>query len=172
MSNNARGLKFWVSAWLPVLIAILLVAIESTPTFGSDRTSGPLRHIWEWLFGPVGDRTWHYIHLAIRKSGHFTGFGLVGLTWFRAWWMTLPHASFLRVEIFAMIGTAIVASADEYHQSFLPNRSSSPRDVLLDCVGALVTMSAVHVFLKMRAPGMLARSGVERPRSEIVNAGK
>jgi VanZ family protein len=158
MSSSGRGPWFWVGAWLPVLLAILLVAIESTPYFGSDRTSGPLRYIWEWLFGMVSDRAWHYIHLAIRKSGHFMGFGLVGLTWFRAWWKTLPHASFLRVEIMAMIGTAIVASADEYHQSFLPNRTSSPRDVLLDCVGALVMMWAVHVFLKLRAPERLARA--------------
>lgn len=144
-----RRVSYWFSAWLPVVAAILLVAVESTSAFGSDRTSGPLRRIWEWLFGPVSERTWHAIHLAIRKSGHFTGFGLVGLTWFRAWRMTLPKASFLRVEIFAMIGTAIVASADEYHQSFLPNRTSSPRDVLLDCIGALAATMAARLCLKL-----------------------
>ena len=158
MSNSERGAKFRVSAWLPVLIAICLVAIESTPYFGSDRTSGPLRHIWESLFGPVSDRAWHIIHVLIRKSGHFTGFGLVGLTWLRAWWMTLPHAPFIRVEILAMIGTAIVASADEYHQSFLPNRTSSPRDVLLDCIGALAMMWVAHLILKLRSPEKLARA--------------
>jgi VanZ family protein len=158
MSSSERGAKFWISAWLPVLIAICLVAIESTPYFGSDRTSGPLRHIWESLFGPVGDRAWHIIHVLIRKSGHFTGFGLVGLTWLRAWWMTLPRAPFLRIELLAMIGTAIVASADEYHQSFLPNRTSSPRDVLLDCIGALVMMWVAHLILKLKSPDKLARA--------------
>ena len=146
-----RGARYWLRAWLPVLVAIALVAIESTPYFGSDCTSGPLRHVWEWLFGPVRDRTWHILHVLIRKSGHFTGFGLVGLTWLRAWRMTLSKASFLRVEIFAMIGTALVASADEYHQSFLPNRTSSPRDVLLDCIGALAMIAVAHRFLKRRA---------------------
>ncbi|HUH64732.1 MAG TPA: VanZ family protein [Terracidiphilus sp.] len=142
--------RYWLSAWLPVLVAILLVAIESTPAFGSDRTSGPLRQLWEWLFGAVSDHAWHILHALIRKSGHFTGFGLVGLTWFRAWRMTLAGASFLRVEILAMIGTALVASADEYHQSFLPNRTASLRDVLLDCVGALVTIAVAHQVLKRR----------------------
>lgn len=145
-----RRVRHWFSAWLPVAAAILLVAVESTPAFGSDHTSGPLRHIWEWLFGPVGERTWHSIHLAIRKSGHFTGFGLVGLAWLRAWRMSLPRASFFRVETLAMTGTALVASADEYHQSFLPNRTSSPRDVLLDCVGALVAIGVAHWLLKSR----------------------
>jgi VanZ family protein len=150
MSSSGRGFKFWLNAWLPVLVAILLVAVESTPYFGSDRTSGPLRHIWEWLFGAVGDSTWHVVHVLIRKSGHFTGFGFVGLTWMRAWRMTLPRASFLRVEFLAMIGTAMVASADEYHQSFLPNRTSSPRDVLLDCIGALVTIVVAHYWVRRR----------------------
>ncbi|MGA7340501.1 MAG: VanZ family protein [Terracidiphilus sp.] len=158
MSNSARGLKFWTSAWLPVAVAIALVAIESTAFFGADRTSPPLRHIWEWLFGPISEGRWHYIHLAIRKSGHFLGFGFVGLTWLRAWWITLPRAPFLRVEMLAFLGTALVACGDEYHQSFLPNRTSSPRDVLLDCIGALVTMSVVYLIIRQKSPEKLARA--------------
>jgi VanZ family protein len=159
MSNSGCGIKFWVNAWLPVLVAIGLVAIESTLFFGADRTSGPLRALWQWLFGPVTEHHWHIIHTLIRKSGHFTGFGLVGLTWLRAWRMTLPRASFLRIELLALAGSALVASADEYHQSFLPNRTSSPRDVLLDCTGALVTMCIAYLILRVKAPEWLAKAG-------------
>jgi VanZ family protein len=158
MSSSERGPWFWVKTWLPVVVAIGLVAIESTAFFGADRTSGPLRHIWEWLFGPVTDRHWHIVHVLIRKTGHFTGFGLIGLTWLRAWWRTLPHAPFFRIEMLAFIGTALVACGDEYHQSFLPNRTSSPRDVLLDCIGALVTMLVIHLYLRLKAPAKLARA--------------
>lgn len=158
MSSSERGLRFWVSAWLPVAVAIALVAIESTAYFGADRTSGPLRHIWEWLFGPVTDRHWHIIHVLLRKCGHFSGFGLVGLTWLRAWRMMLPAAPFLRIELLALAGCALIASADEYHQSFLPNRTSSPRDVLLDCIGALVVTYAAHWILRLRAPDRLTKA--------------
>jgi VanZ family protein len=150
MSNNALGVRFWIRAWLPVVVTSGLVALESTPWFGADRTSGPLRHIWEWLFGAVTNRHWHIIHMLIRKSGHFLGFGLVGLTWLRAWWMTLPRAGFFAVELLALAGSALVASADEYHQSFLPNRTSSPRDVLLDCFGALVVQTLVYLYTRSR----------------------
>jgi len=158
MSNSARGIKFWLKAWLPVVVAILLVAIESTAYFGSDQTSGPLRHIWERLFGPVANHHWYYIHVAVRKSGHFAGFGLVGLTWLRAWRMTIPRAPFLHLEFWALAGTALIAAADEFHQSFLPNRSSSPRDVLLDCIGAVMMMCVVQLFLKLKGPQKLARA--------------
>ncbi len=43
-----------------------------------------------------------------------------------------------RVEatILAIFSTALVASADEFHQSFLPSRTGTPLDVLLDTTGA------------------------------------
>ena len=36
-----RGPGFWISAWLPVAVGICVMALESTPAFGSDRTSAP-----------------------------------------------------------------------------------------------------------------------------------
>jgi len=40
----------------------------------------------------------------------------------------------------------MTASADEFHQSFLPNRTGTPWDVLLDCSGALAMQLLVYVF--------------------------
>jgi VanZ family protein len=36
----------------------------------------------------------------------------------------------------ALAGTALVASSDELHQTFLPNRTGSVRDVMIDGAGA------------------------------------
>ena len=47
-----------------------------------------------------------------------------------------------------LTGTALVASCDEWHQTFLPNRTGSPWDVLLDCCGALVMLLIVYIFLR------------------------
>jgi len=158
MSSSGRGARYWVSAWLPVAIAIGLVACESTTMFGADHTDGPLRHIWEWIFGHVGNERWRLIHAIIRKSGHFAGYGLIGLAWLRAWRKSLPAATFLRAASLALLGTALVASSDEFHQSFLPNRTASPYDVLLDCVGAVVLMTLAYLILRMRRRHRLARA--------------
>jgi VanZ family protein len=56
------------------------------------------------------------------------------------------------------MGTGLLASADEYHQTFLPNRTGSPRDVLLDCCGAIVMQGAVYVFMRLFRPKKLARA--------------
>jgi VanZ family protein len=147
MSSSPRGLKFWISAWLPVAVGIAVIVTESTPYFGSDRTSGPFRWLFQAIFGPVSDASWQVIHHLIRKSGHFLGYGLIGLAWLRAWRMTLTSARFLTHAALALLGTATLATWDEWHQSFLPNRTSSPWDVLLDCCGAFVLLSIARIAM-------------------------
>jgi VanZ family protein len=129
-------------------LAICVIAIESTADFGADHTSGPLRWLWQHLFGPVSNARWAMLHHDLRKTGHFLGYGTMGLLWLRAWWMSLPRAAFLLNAALALVGTAAVASLDEYHQSFLPNRTGIPSDVLLDCSGALVL---VLLYLLLRS---------------------
>lgn len=145
MLSSRRGLKFWISAWLPVAIGIAIIVMESTQYFGSDRTSGPFRWIFQAIFGPVSDAHWQVIHHLIRKTGHFLGYGLIGLAWLRAWRMTLPSLRFLTQAALALLGTGMLATWDEWHQSFLPNRTSSPWDVLLDCCGAFVLLSIARI---------------------------
>ena len=153
-----HGLKFWVSARLPVAIGVSVIVLESTELFGSEHTSGPLRWIWQTIFGTVGDASWQTIHHLIRKSGHFLGYGGIGLLWLRAWWMTLPRSRFLHDAFLALLGTAVVASCDEWHQAFLPNRTGSVWDVLLDCSGAIALQLAVYIYLRLTRPKKLARA--------------
>jgi len=157
--TRARRSRLWISAWLPVAVGITIIAMESTEYFGADHTSGPLRRIFEALFGPVGDASWETMHHFIRKSGHFLGYGALGLAWLRAWWMSLPRAQFLFDAELALAGTALVAICDEWHQRFLPNRTSSPLDVLLDCCGSLAMQWIVYIYLRLFHPRMLSMRG-------------
>jgi VanZ family protein len=158
MWSNRRSPKYWISAWLPVAVGIGVIMIESTEWMGADHTSGPLRWLFESIFGPVADARWELLHHFIRKSGHFLGYGAMGLLWLRAWWMTLPRSRFLHDAFLALLGTALVASADEWHQTFLPNRTGSPWDVLLDCCGAITLEVLVYVFMRIFRPKKLERA--------------
>ena len=151
MLSSRAGLKFWTSAWWPVAVGIAIIAMESTVYFGADHTSGPLRRIFQALFGPVSDARWDLLHHFIRKSGHFLGYGALGIAWLRAWRMTLPFCQIMIDAGLALVGTALVATCDEWHQSFLPNRTGTPYDVLLDCCGALVMLIIVYIILVRRS---------------------
>jgi VanZ family protein len=116
-----------------------------------------LRWLWEAIFGSVSPGEWDNIHHLIRKSGHFFGYGFIGLAWLRAWWMTLPRSDFFMDAFLALLGTATVASCDEWHQTFLPNRTGTPWDVLLDCCGALTLQLLVYLYMRTTRPKQLAR---------------
>ena len=165
MSSSRRGPGFWVSAWWPVAAGIAVIALESTKYFGADRTSHPLRALFEALFGPVGDPRWQQIHHYIRKSGHFLGYGGLGLIWLRAWRMTLSRFRFLPDAGLALASTALVASWNEWHQTFLPNRTGTPWDVLLDCCGTLFMLGVAFIFLRLRRPGLVHDRGLLHDRN-------
>jgi VanZ family protein len=140
--------------WLPVLAFAMVFAVESTPYFGADRTSDPLQRMVEAIFGYDVCVHWDLIHHLIRKSGHFMGYGIFSLICFRGFWITLQNAAFqllrqLWAHGLAIMATFLVASADEFHQSFLPNRCGQFSDVLLDCCGAVVL--CLVLFLGMQA---------------------
>ena len=132
--------------WLPVVLMLLVIARESTAAFGSVNTSPMLRPIYERLFGRVPDEAWDVIHHHIRKSGHFLGYGTLGLSWLRAflltWLQPFQHcvaAVWRRWSLqMAICCTALVASLDEVHQSYIPDRTGMVSDVLLDTSGAIV----------------------------------
>lgn len=158
-SERAR-LRAQLRAWLPVMAFLLVLAIESTPYLGADRTSAPLQRVVEMLFGYDVCAHWDLIHHIIRKTGHFLGYGCLFLVCFRGFWMTLRNAASrlprqLRAHGLAMLATFLAASADEYHQSFLPNRTGQFSDVLLDCCGAAVL--GLALFLSMRVIEALRR---------------
>ncbi|MDR3725007.1 MAG: VanZ family protein [Terracidiphilus sp.] len=155
MSSNRRNAAFWISTWWPVAVTTAVIAIESTQMLGADHTTGPLHRLFEFIFGTISAQSWDLIHFAIRKTGHFVGYGLVCLSWLRAWWRLFPSVSYFRCSALSLLGTFIVASADELHQAFLPNRGGHFSDVLLDCTGAAVLIFLNYIFLRLFLPHTL-----------------
>jgi VanZ family protein len=142
--------------WLPAALSVLMIALESTATFSASNTSQWLYPLWVRLFGPISPAHWAEVHHLIRKTGHFVGYGLVSVAFFYSWRQTLHRMAvkhwtlWRRASVLAVLCTLLIASLDEYHQSFLPSRTSSPRDVLIDLCGAiafqLVLLLAIQLF--------------------------
>ena len=63
--------------WLPVLVWSAVLLAASSECFSTDNTGSFLRT----LFGR--DLPWT-LHIALRKLGHLTGYGILGALWFRA----------------------------------------------------------------------------------------
>lgn len=128
-----------LKAWVAAILWLIVIAIESTAYLSAHNTSRILYPILHFLFGMDWARfqVWHFY---IRKGGHVVGYGILSFLLFRAWRATLPsenHAGWMpRWSAIAVLGTVIVASLDEWHQSFIPSRTGRWQDVVLDtCAG-------------------------------------
>jgi VanZ family protein len=169
--------RFLISTWLPVVVMLLVIVRESTSSFGGDHTGRILRPIWEALFGAVTNKQWDQIHHVLRKTGHFVGYGLQGLTWLRAWLRTWrPYFSWAAWKErwrwalqMALFTTMLVASLDEVHQSFLPNRTGMVSDVLLDTAGAalMLTIAFLGRWIKQKTAKDLRPIAVLSDRSLV-----
>jgi VanZ family protein len=135
--------------WFPAALSVLVIFLESTATMSSDNTSRFLYPLWVHLFGSISPAAWAEVHHFIRKTGHFVGYGMVSLAFFYSWWQTLHRMAlrhwnlWRRASVAAVLCTLLIAILDEYHQSFLPSRTSSPIDVCIDLSGAI----AAQLFL-------------------------
>jgi VanZ family protein len=120
-----------------------MIVLESTATMSASNTSQWLYPLWVKLFGPISAAHWDEVHHLIRKTGHFVGYGVVSLAFFYSWRQTLHRMAvkhwtlWRRASVLAVLSTLLIASLDEYHQSFLPSRTASPVDVGIDLCGAI-----------------------------------
>lgn len=161
-----RSALLWIVwIWLPVLLSLLVIGRESTDTFSSARTSDWLRHLAEALFGPIAQPAWERAHHAVRKTGHFVGYGIVGLCWLRAWLLTWlyplrlsPVGKWHRVAVLmALLCTMLSASVDELHQTYIPSRTGMVSDAWLDTAGAVALMLLASLFWRRASRGQHTR---------------
>lgn len=153
--HRLGAVRCFLHIWTPALIGVVIVLIESQPTFSAANTSSWLRPIWERYFGPIGTSAWEEFHHYLRKSGHFTGYGTLCVLFLRGWLLTFARNPALRTTawrwrswIFAVASTSMVACGDEFHQTFLPSRTGLFSDVVLDTCGGIVVSGIVLGVLR------------------------
>ena len=155
---NSSTHKF-IRYWLPVIVWIAVIFALSTDAFSAEHTGSVLEYIITHTIGPVETRTFEYIHFTTRKLAHVTEYGILGLLVFRAW-RGEHHGQFCAAWVRQALAIVMVAAAlDEFHQSFVPSRGSSPWDALLDTLGAALFLAVTFLAWKRKRP-TLAKSGL------------
>ncbi len=130
-----------VKYWLPVIVWACVISGLSTDTFSSEHTSVFIVPALRWLFPHATIETIKLMHAVIRKMVHFTEYFVLSFLLMRA--LRGQNRGWkLRWAIWAIVIAAGYACFDEFHQSFVPSRSASPWDALLDAMGASVAQLA------------------------------
>jgi VanZ family protein len=135
----------FLTYWLPPIAWVAVILTASTDAFSGANTAGVLERIMVWLTRhPIAPSTLDTMNFVIRKCAHLTEYGILGALTFRA--LRGEETSWrLRWAVWAIVLTACVASIDEIHQTFVPSRTGTWHDVVLDAAGATVAQILIRV---------------------------
>jgi VanZ family protein len=121
----------------PAFVWAIAISIFSSKYFSSSYTAGIIIPILHFLFPHASKDTLFLMHHLIRKSAHFIEYFILSLLLLRA--VRGDRQGFdWRWALSALAMAAAYAAMDELHQLFVPGRTASPWDVLLDTSGVVV----------------------------------
>ena len=128
----------------PLIIWAALIFIGSSSILSASHTSLLLRPVI-WLFPHISEATLALIHFMVRKAGHFTEYAILALLAARAF--RTSSRDLLRSRWFWVSLLLVVAYSlsDEFHQSFVPSRTPSIHDSMIDSLGGLTALVLVRI---------------------------
>jgi VanZ family protein len=130
-------MRVFIKFWLPVLIWMALIFSASADSHSYEHSSRIIMPLLRWLFPHLPESEREAIHHILRKCCHLAEYAVLGLLVFRALNHSrndLPPWSWPRVGG-ALLIIFLYASSDEFHQRFVPTRTSKFSDVLIDTAG-------------------------------------
>src|SRR5260370_41826274 len=142
---------------MSVIAWMCLMFVGSTDVLSAERRSRFHDPFLLWLDPHISAATIVSIHFALRKIGHLTEYAILAALLWRGLRGTFNTASKMALALSTFLAAAAFAASDEYHQSFVPSRTASAHDVMIDCVGAFVAVLLCFGFC--RAPKEEGRIG-------------
>lgn len=133
----------------PLIVWLVFIAFASTVEFSAANTSRIIRPLLLWFFPNISEGRIAFVHLLTRKTAHFTEFAILGLLSARAFSASSQYILRRRWFLAGLLLVVVWALLDEFHQSFVPSRTASLYDSLIDIAGGL---SALIGYAYLRGP--------------------
>lgn len=137
--------------YAPLILWIGVIFFLSGGQAAMSNTSRFIRPLLMFLFPDASEQTLLIYHGIIRKIAHPCVYAVLAYFAYRAFYFSPQN--FLRKFWFpvSLLLVFLIASLDEFNQSFLVSRTSSPYDVLLDTLGGFVMLTILFFINKRRA---------------------
>jgi VanZ family protein len=131
-----------VSRYGPLVAWAALIFIGSGSVLSAEHTS-ILLPIVKWLFPSASPEFLGTVHFLIRKAGHLTEYAILATLAARAF-RNSSHPALRRSWFWLSLFLAVLYSlSDEFHQSFVPSRTASIYDCMIDTTGGLIGLAIV-----------------------------
>jgi len=145
-TDGVAGWRLWLRFLLVLAWMALIFQLSATP----DLRTVPLAQRFHLLPSVLGLEMTNLLEFVLRKTAHMAAFGVLAWLSFRALAGARPSWSKGRLFAASLIFTVLYAASDEWHQTFVPTRSGSVRDVAIDTAGAVLALFTF--YLRHRRP--------------------
>ena len=142
--------------WVPALLWAILISYASTDAFSASHTSRFIIPVLHLLFPFASAETLERAHFVIRKTAHFSEYFIFSLFLMRGM-RGRDHGWKLRWAIWAVVIAAAYSALDEYHQSFVPSRTASPWDSMIDTTGAVAAQVLLWLWIWSHARHLMEK---------------
>src|SRR5436309_2007372 len=144
-------MKAFLKYWLPAILWMVLIFAGSSDVLSNANTSRFIVPFLHWLYPRISNEAVNAISIGIRKCGHVSEYLILAMLLWRALLQGANWRARLSILFVAtLLGCAAFALGDEFHQSFVPSRTPSPLDVLIDICGALVGLAVCWLFARRK----------------------
>jgi VanZ family protein len=136
-SPEPRRWRAIALSWGPAVIWMAVIFLFSTDYFSSANTTPLFAPILSRLFPDASAARIEQIIELTRKLGHYSEYFFLAILLMRA--LNAEHWGRLakRRLIWCIALATLYAASDEWHQAFVPSRTASPVDVMIDSFGAI-----------------------------------
>jgi VanZ family protein len=117
-----------------------IIFAGSTDLMSAEHTSRIIVPLLRWLFPAIAPLTVVRIEFLIRKAAHVSEYAVLAVLFYRAFVHTVFRSRRALSAGLVLLLCAAYAASDEFHQSFVPSRTSSLRDVMIDICGATLAV--------------------------------
>ena len=132
------------SRYAPLLAWLVFISYASSDSFNAGNTSRIIGPLVLWLFPNTSPETLLSIHIFTRKAAHFTEYAILAFLAARAF-RTSPRPALAKRWFLASLALVVAyALLDEYHQSFVPSRTGSIYDSIIDISGGLTALLLIQ----------------------------
>jgi VanZ family protein len=122
--------------WLPPILWTAVIFAASSGSFSSANTGGFLEKLIHAFAGDwLNETVIVVLHFIIRKLSHVVEYGILGILVYRA--VRADGKGWnIRWALTAILFAAVIGSLDEWHQAFVPGRTATAWDTVVDTLGA------------------------------------
>jgi len=142
-------MKTFIIYWLPPLIWMAII-FPSNGYLSSESTSYIIVPLLQWLLPHASQSTIDILHITVRKFAHFFNYAFLAFLLHRAFRGGSGKVWRPQWIVYAGIIAITYGSLDEYMQTFIPSRTGSVYDWIIDSSGAIFALGTISLRKKSK----------------------